>query len=257
MLKKAHILSLLTLLLVVLWSCSDYNRVLKSPNPELKYAKSIELYDEEDYARSLPLLEELIPLYRGTEKGKKIYYYYCYANYHLNYMIAAAYHFKQFANTYPHSEEAEDAMFMAAYCNYLESPVPSLDQAPTYEALEELQIFANTYPESPLLDSANNLVDELRSKLEAKAFLNAKQYYKIRRYKSAIVALNNFQEEYPLSTYSEQVKLLVLKSYYYLSINSIDLHKHHLVSLQPIHRHCRFESCLLFQSRLDCCYQHA
>lgn len=202
--------------------CSDYNRILKSPNPEIKYAKAIELYDKEDYARASPLLEELVPLYRGTEKGKRVYYYYCYASYYLGYRISAAYHFKQFANTYPHSEEAQDAMFMAAFCNYLESPVPSLDQDPTYQALEELQIFSNTYPDSPLLDSANKLVDELRAKLEAKAYINASQYFKIRRYKAAIVSLNNFQEEYPLSDYSEQVKLLVLKSYYYLAINSID-----------------------------------
>ena len=184
--------------------------------------KGIELYNEEDYSRALPLLEELVPLYRGTEKGKRVYYLYCYTNYYLGYRIAAAYHFKQFSNTYPHSDEAQDALFMAAYCNYLESPIPSLDQEPTYTALEELQLFANTYPESPLIDSANSLVDELRSKLETKAYDNASQYYKIRRYKAAIVALNNFQEEYPLSVYSEQVKLKILKSYYYLAINSVE-----------------------------------
>jgi outer membrane protein assembly factor BamD len=208
--------------IVLLLSCSDYNRVLKSPNPELKYAKSIEYYEDEDYAKTLPLLEELIPLYKGTEKGKKIYYYYCYTNYYLNYMIAAAFHFKRFANTYPHSEEAEDALFMSAFCNYLESPVPSLDQGPTYQALEELQTFANTYPKSPLVDSANKLVDELRAKIETKAYLNAYQYYKIRRYKAAIVALENFQQEYPISSFTEEVKLLVIKAYYYLAVNSIE-----------------------------------
>lgn len=208
--------------LLLISACNEYNRVLKSPNPELKYNKSVEYYENEEYAKSLPLLEELIPLYKGTEKGKKIYFYYCYTNYYLNYMIAAAYHFKRFANTYPHSEEAEDALFMSAFCNYLESPVPTLDQAPTRQALEELQTFANTYPKSPLLDSANKLVDELRAKIETKDYLNAFQYYKIKRYKAAIVALENFQEQYPLSSFSEEVKLLVIKSYYYLAVNSIE-----------------------------------
>lgn len=208
--------------LLLIFACNEYNRVLKSPNPELKYNKSVEYYENEEYAKSLPLLEELIRLYKGTEKGKKIYFYYCYTNYYLNYMIAAAYHFKRFANTYPHSEEAEDALFMSAFCNYLESPVPTLDQAPTRQALEELQTFANTYPKSPLLDSANKLVDELRAKIETKDYLNAFQYYKIKRYKAAIVALENFQEQYPLSSFSEEVKLLVIKSYYYLAVNSIE-----------------------------------
>lgn len=219
--KSIPILAFL-IALIAFSACSEYNRVLKSPNPELKYTKAVEYYKAEEYAKTEPLLYELLPLYKGTEKGKTIYYYYCYSSYHLGYLIQAAYHFKNFANTYPHSDEAEDALFMSAFCNYLESPVPTLDQAPTYTALEELQVFANSYPNSPLIDSANQLVDELRSKIETKDFLNARQYYKIRRYKAAIVALNNFQEKYPLSDFSEQVKLLVLKSYYYLAVNSIE-----------------------------------
>ena len=101
----------------------------------------------------------------------------------MNYNIQAAYHFKQYARTYPLSEFAEDALFMSAYCNYLGSPIPSLDQEPTYKAIDELQVFVNTYPKSPLVDSANHLVDELQLKLETKDFENSKQYYKIKQYK--------------------------------------------------------------------------
>ena len=93
------------------------------------------------------------------------------------------------------------------------------------KALEELQIFVNTYPESELVDSANVLVDQLTFKLEKKKFLNAKQYYTIRKYKSAIVALNNVITEYPSTQFIEEIKLLILKSYYYLATNSIDTKK--------------------------------
>lgn len=218
--KQLFILS--SLLIMVFASCSEYQRVLKSPNPEYKYAKTVEYYNEGEYLKALPLLEELIPLYKGTEKGQKIYYYYCYTNYYLDELFTAAYHFKKYASTYSLSEYAEDALFMAAYCNYLESPQPTLDQSSTYNALDQLQIFANTYPKSPLVDSANQLVDELRFKLETKSFYNSKQYYKIRKYKSAVVSLNNTLEEYPASVYAEEIKLLILKSYYYLAINSIE-----------------------------------
>ncbi len=221
MLKKGTLFLFITLS-IFLYSCSEYSKVLKSPNPELKYQKAVEYYEEEEYLKTLPLLEELIPLYRGTDKGQKIYYYYCYTNFNLGYLITAAYHFKKYSVTYPRSEHAENALFMAAYCNYLESPIPTLDQSPTYEALNELQLFANTYPKSELIDSANTLVDNLRMKLETKAFYNAEQYYIIKRYKSAIVALNNFLETYPDSEYMEEVKLLVIKAYYYLAIDSIE-----------------------------------
>lgn len=209
-------------LMILLLSCSEYQKVLKSPNPEFKYSKTIEYYNDGEYLKALPLFEELIPLYKGTDKGQKIYYYYCYTNYHLGYLVSSAYHFKKYTGTYPLSEFAEDALFMSAYCNYLDSPNPSLDQGPTYTALDELQIFVNAYPKSELVDSANTLVDKLSYKLETKSFYNSKQYYKIRKYKAAVVSLNSTLENYPNTEYAEEIKMLILKSYYFLAINSID-----------------------------------
>jgi len=203
-------------------SCDEYQKVLKSPNPELKYAKSIEYYEAGEYQKAMSLFEEIMSLYKGTDKGQKIYYYYAYTNFRLGLLLSAAYYFRNYYSTYPNSENAEDALFMSAYCNYLDSPKPTLDQTPTYLALEELQIFVNTFPESELVDSANVLVDELNLKLETKAYYNAKLYYKIRKYKSAIVALNEVLANYPSSTYEKEIKLLVIKAYYYLAINSIE-----------------------------------
>jgi outer membrane protein assembly factor BamD len=104
----------------------------------------------------------------------------------------------------------------------MQSPNPNLDQTPTRMAIDELQVFVNTYPNSPLVDSANTLVDRLALKLETKDFLNSKQYYTIKKYKAAVVALNNFMQRYPASKYKERSKLLILKSYYELAINSIE-----------------------------------
>lgn len=210
---------------MLFFACNEYQKVLKSPNPEYKYTKAVEYYEAAEYIKALPLLEELVPLFRGTDKGQKIYYYYCYTNYHLEYYLTAAFHFRRFYETYPISEFAENALFMSAYCNYKDSPQASLDQSPTYRALDEMQLFVNTYPESNLVDSMNTLVDKLRLKLELKAFNNAKQYYKLRQYKSAIVALNNVLEEFPGTKFEEEIRFLVLQSHYLLAINSIETKK--------------------------------
>jgi len=206
-------------------ACNDYQKVLKSPNPEYKYKRAVEYYQAEEYYKALPLLEELMPLYKGTDKGQEIYFYWCYANYHLDELITASYHFKKYAKTYPNSEQAEEALFMGAYCNYLDSPNPTLDQTATIMAIDEMQVFVNTFPKSDLVDSANTLVDELELKLETKDFLNCKQYYTIRRYKSAIVAINNTMQAYPASRYEEEMRMLILKSYYELAINSVESKK--------------------------------
>ena len=207
--------------LLFLASCSEYQKVLKSPNPELKYTKSLSYYEDGEYLKALPLFEELLPLYKGTEKGQKLFFYYAYTNYHIDDLYQAAYMFRSYASTYSLSKDAQEALFMSAYCNYLDAPGPTLDQTPTRLALEELQIFVNTYPKSELVDSANALVDVLNKKLEVKEFQNAMQYFKIQKYQSAIVALNNMITKYPDTEFLEEVKLTILESYYYLASNSV------------------------------------
>jgi outer membrane protein assembly factor BamD len=219
MLKKQVII--LSTFLLFLVGCSKYQRLLKSDDYNAKYEAALDLYEKGKYERALPLLEELTPLFRGTDRAEKVYYYYCYTNYNLDFLHEAAYHFKKFSTTFPSSKHAEESLFMSGYCKYLLSPIPSLDPTDTYDAINELQLFANTFPQNNLLDSTNQLMDKLRSKLEDKSFNNAKQYYQIYDYKAAIIALNNTLREFPDTKYSEEIALLLLKSNYYLAANSV------------------------------------
>lgn len=207
--------------LLFLFGCSKYQRLLKSDDYNAKYEAAIVLYENGKYERALPLLEELTPLFRGTDKAEKVYYYYCYTNYNLDFLYEASYHFKSFSTTFPTSKHVEEALFMSGYCKYLLSPISSLDPTDTYNAINELQLFANTYPEHKLLDSTNTLMDKLRIKLEDKSFNNAKQYYQIYDYKAALIALNNTLRDFPDTKYSEEIALLLIKSNYYLAVNSI------------------------------------
>ena len=187
----------------------------------LKYEAAIKYYEAEKYERAMPLFEELIPLFRGTERAEKVYYFYCYCNFQLNLLYSAAYHFKKFSLTYPVSEHAEETLFMYAYSNYLLSPIPTLDATDTKNGINALQLFINTYPEHELVDSSNVLMDKLRSKLEIKSYLNSKQYYKIFKFKAAIIAINNTLADFPETEYREELTFLILKSNYLLAENSI------------------------------------
>jgi outer membrane protein assembly factor BamD len=217
---KNKVLFLIPFLLFLV-GCSKYQRLLKSDDYNAKYEAAVALYDKGKYERALPLLEELVPLFRGTDRAEKVYFYYCYTNYNLDFLYEAAYHFKKFSSTFPNSTYAEETLFMNGYCRYLLSPISSLDPTDTYMALNELQLFANTYPQHQLLDSTNNLMDKLRSKLEIKSFENAKQYYQIYDYKAAMVALNNTLRDFPDTKFNEEIALLLVKSHYYLAVNSI------------------------------------
>ena len=213
---------LLVLLIVMLsFGCSEYSKALKSNDLDLKYDLALELYEKEKCYKSMTLLEELIPLTRGTARSESIYYYYAKSIYCNEDYILAGYYFDNFTKTFPQSQFTEECAFLAALCRVKESPQYSLDQASTNTAIDQLQLFVNQYPNTDKKDTINFLMKEMRSKLELKAFENAKLYHRTRRYKSAVIALENTIREYPDSRYSEEMHFLLLESHYELAINSI------------------------------------
>ncbi|MEP7262845.1 MAG: outer membrane protein assembly factor BamD [Bacteroidota bacterium] len=216
-------ISLMLITTVILFtSCSNYQRVLKGSDMNLKFETAEKYYQKEEYYRALQLLEELMVVYRGTEKGEKVYYYYAYCNYHIGDFVMASYHFNNFLLTYPNSTYSEEVQFQYAYCYYLDSPVPSLDQTSSIDAIDKFQLFVNRYPKSEKVEQANNLIDELRLKLEIKAFNNAKLYYKTENYKAAITALQNVVVQFPAAIFKEEIYYLVFRSSYLYAINSVD-----------------------------------
>jgi outer membrane protein assembly factor BamD len=137
----------------------------------------------------------------------------------------AGYQFENFAASYPKSEKREEASFLAAECFYKLSPVYSLDQTDTEKALEKVQKFIDTYPNSEYLPKANVHVKELREKLEMKAFEIAKQYNSISDFKGALKAFENFLADYPGTPFKEQALFYRLDSAYKLAINSVEYKK--------------------------------
>lgn len=202
--------------------CSKYQRILKSNDFEQKFDMAKVYYDNGKYQKAFPLFEELITVFRGTSKAEDVYYYYAYCNYHLGDYMLAGYHFDNFVRTFPRSTRAEDAQFMNAKCYFLDSAEPSLDQASTTKAIDELQLFINKYPESPKVDECNELMDRLRFKLETKSYNAGKLYYRLGEYKAAIFALRNTLADFPDTKFREEISYMILRSSFLLADNSVE-----------------------------------
>lgn len=215
------ILPVLALLLGLNTACSEYQKVLKSTDPEYKFEKAVEYFEAEKYQRAYPLFDNLLKVYRGTEKAAEVYFYFAETSFYMEDYILAAYHYENFAKTFPNHEKTEDAYYMVGYCYYLQSPRPNLDQTYTMKAINQLQLFVNLYPRSEKLLSANELIESLREKLETKAFERAQLYYKTEHYQAAVVAFNNVLDEYPDTQYREDALYYRLVAAYRLADNSI------------------------------------
>jgi outer membrane protein assembly factor BamD len=214
---------LLLILSSFLFSCGEFNNVVKSTDYEYKYKKGIEYYQAKDYTHAIALFEDLVYAFRGTSKGDDLYYYYAYSCYNQSDYLLAGHYFKSIYELYPRSEYAEEAQFMVGMCFYKESPDPMLDQEISINAIDALQLFINMYPYSKKrIDEANVLIDEINEKIVYKSFLSAKLYYDMEYYKAAVIALNNSLNDHPATKYREDIKYLLFKSKYLLGINSIN-----------------------------------
>lgn len=206
---------------LILSSCTEFNKVVKRNDNEEMKTYAIKYYEEEDYLKSITLLEDIIPYYKLTPDGEKLYFIYCLGNYELGDYYLAGYYFKRYIRQYPTSKNVEEATFLSALCAVKNSPDYKLDQTETLNALDELQIFIDIYPESSRIDTCNIIMDNMRAKLEKKQYENSVMYYKTENYKAAVVAFKGTLEKYPESVYKEEMLFLIVKSSFLLAINSI------------------------------------
>lgn len=214
------IVSLLSLV-VLFSSCSEYQKALKSEDIAVKYDVSSKMYDKGKYEKAIRLFEQIAPSYKGKPQAEKLFYMYSQSYYKTEQYYLAGYQFENFSSSYPKSEKQEEASFLGAKCYSKLSPVYSLDQTDTDKALDKLQNFIDTYPNSSYLTEANAIVRELRFKIEKKAFENAKQYNTISDFKAAQIALDNFISDFPGTTFKEDALYYKFDSAYQLAINSV------------------------------------
>jgi len=168
-------------------------------------------------------MEQIVPSYRGKPQGEKLMFIYANTYYNLEDYYLSGYNFERFTQAYPQSDSIEIAAFKSAKSFYQLSPRFSLDQKDTDKGLEKLQDFINAYPVSEKRMEANELVAELRQKLDRKEFQTAKQYRRVEDYKASIEAFDNFITDNPGSIYRGEAFFGRFEAAYKLAINSIPM----------------------------------
>ncbi|MBS0010982.1 MAG: outer membrane protein assembly factor BamD [Bacteroidales bacterium] len=212
---------ILLILAVLASACGEYEKLLKSTDFEAKKEKAKEYFDEGRYVRSSELLSQILPRYRATGEAEELNWLNARCYYNMRDYMMAGTTYKIFADTYPYSEHAEEATFMTAYCDYLLSPRPELDQAYTNSAIEAFTFFQRRFPGSDKVDEARKLINELQDKLVEKSYINARLYYDLKDYRAAVVALDNSLKDYPNTKHREELMFLKLESSYLYALNSV------------------------------------
>jgi outer membrane protein assembly factor BamD len=220
--KSVYIgLSFLFSVVFIFFSCSGYEKLLKSDDYNLKYSKAFEYFEEGQYLRSGNVFDQIAPVFRGTKKADSVYFFQAMSYFKQSNFEIAGHYFMMFTQTYGNSPFVEEAGFYEAYCYYLSSPRPELDQTNTYQALDALRLYLVRYPNSKRKEECEKYIVELREKIAQKSFLAAKTYYDLEDFKAALTALNSSLSDYPETQYREEILYMIVKSSYLLAVHSV------------------------------------
>lgn len=213
--------------ILVLTSCSEYQKVLKQKDIKPKFDMANTLYEEglkeekkSKLTKAVKLYEQILPSLQGKPQAQIVQYNVANAYYSIGDYILSSYRFERFAKAYPSSQKLEEAYFKSADSYYQNSPVYSLDQKDTRIAIDKLQEYLDNYPDGVYFDEANKKLQELRYKIEKKYYEIAKQYHFTYRYKAAISDFENYLVNYPGSAFKEKAYYYKFESAYLLAINS-------------------------------------
>ena len=203
-------------------SCSSYQKVLKKGSFDDKFNAGMDYYNKKDYYKAGMIFEAISASCLGKPQMEDIKFYYAYCQYHQQAFMMSQYYFKEFTETFPRSKRTEEATYRAAESSYYQSPRYSLEQINSFRAIDDLQSFLMKYPFSKYKGEADAIIREMEGKIEYKAFVGAKEYLKIREYKSAVVVLENFRLDFPASEFKEEVMFLKIEAQYELAIISYE-----------------------------------
>ena len=207
------------LMAVVMCSCGEYSRVLKSRDANYRFDYAKRAFEKRKYVQAATVLTDVITPLRGGPNGEEALYLLAMSHYENHDYDNSGVYFKTYYSRYPKGKYAEFARFYSGYGYYLDSPDPQLDQSTTLKAIEELQGFLDYFPKSDRVTAAQNAIFEMQDKLTLKELQNAQLYYNLgnfmgNNYRAAIIVAENALKTYPYSKYKEDFEMLILKSKY-------------------------------------------
>lgn len=213
--------------LVGLSACGEYQQILKSKDPEVKYQKALTYFNDKQYIKAQTLLDEVTGYYRGTDRSQDVLIYLSRSYMGQKDYTGAAEYFQAYIRNYPKGRYIIEARFQVGHCYYLNAPEAKLDQTETKKAIEFFTQFVELYPESPYVNQAYEEMNELYDRLAQKEYLNAKMYYNLGTYLgnnflSAEIVAKNALKDYPTNKYQEELNWIILQAKYQQLLHSLD-----------------------------------
>lgn len=226
--KRNIIIILLTAF--VMSSCGNFTNLYKhklaDKDYDYLYEAAKEYYVTGQYSQAITLLNDVITILKGSDRGEESVYMLAMSYLKEKDYAIAAQSFQQYYTSYPRGVYTERARFYAGKALWISTPESQLDQADTFKAIQELQLFLEFFPNSIYRTEAEKIIFDAQDKLVEKEYDAAKLYYNLGTYlgnnfRSCVICAQNALKDYPYTKYREDLSLLVVKAKYEEAVHSV------------------------------------
>jgi outer membrane protein assembly factor BamD len=209
---KIHRLPVSLCLLCLLLACGPAPPV-STPDAEDQYLLATEKFEDRKYIQAQLEYQKLIWNYPGSDLVDDAQYHLAESHRLLEDYPTAVVEYSRMLRSYSRSPFAPAAQYKLALCYYLQSLPSHLDQDFTHTAIRELKTFLDEHPQHEYAPEAQKLLLEARTKLAKKEYDNARLYYKMDAYDSAIIYIEELLAEYPDTKWADDAHYLIGECY--------------------------------------------
>ncbi len=206
-------------------SCGPYQKALNSNDPMAQYTLASKYFKEGKYNRAERLFTLAENYFKDKPQYERLLFMDAMSLYHMREYFSAGYKFRRFTVLFPNSSKKEEAEYYIVKSYYMLTPDYTRDLTYGEKTLEEAERFLSLYPNSPFAKDVKAISREIIHRFHKKGFENAKLYYDLGYYKSAIKAFNNFLSDYPGSPFREKALFYRFMAASDLAINSVESKK--------------------------------
>ncbi|MBR7106260.1 MAG: outer membrane protein assembly factor BamD [Opitutales bacterium] len=200
----------------------SYNKIYRSSDHDLKYRYAMRMFELNKFERAIAILDEVYPFYMNRPEADTLMFTQALCRFRKGQFEASSQLFDRFRKRFTYSPLLEEAEYHYAKGYYYMSPRPERDQTTTHIAMKALNDYLTRYPNTVHKEDVLKYIAELQQKIYDKELLNARVYFNVGHYKSAVFALKNILAIQPETTHREEIMYLIVKSGFELAENSVE-----------------------------------
>ena len=200
--KNILIAAVISMIIALSAGCGSRGIKLET-NAQDQFSLAKKEYDKEHWLKSIEGFQKVIFNFPGADVVDTAQFYLSMSYYNNKDYELGAVEFRRLMTNYPQSDYYDEAQFMNGMCYLKNTPGHyGLDQEDLKKAIQQLQEFIIDNPDSPMVEKAEEAINDGMTKLARKEFENGMLYFKLYQYKSAKIYFQYVIDNYTGTGYA-------------------------------------------------------